>query len=833
MSYNPNETNEYSSQSNFPSTGRIGTLYLAIDNNKLYRWDGSSYQQVSPGSAVFLSSANNGLNATGGNVQLGGSLATTTIIDQNSKDITFDGTGNFGIGVTGPTARLEVGGTTGAISGLKLNSLTSSTTAQSSNGKVLSVDTVGNVVLQNGSQSTSVGLDFNTLDALLSLRITSGTYTGAFRVAAAGMINWYFNNLALIQFVRDIPEYVRQYLELYLSKVATGDATNGYRYILDIDSDLSTPVNPDSHDSYAATFLSLVKGYVEATGNIAWFTSRVNQITDIAYYNLALAQKASGLVNTFQTSAWGSYSSVAQLMDNAEAWRGLDDFIFTLNYTGQTSNVAYYTTIRDGVLNGIFNSTTGLRDATNNRFFVNDTRPTATGVFYPDAICQIWPELKRLPEQVAGAFAGARSYFESVAPNWHHNNYDLSGFVWPHIAALYAMRGEVENPSEQLRQVNAIWSSTPNMVRVDRLGFIHLTKQFLRNINYYTNTIPSNKLGTGSRDGTKFLRDDGVYSSIPSGGSPGGSTTQVQYNNAGAFAGASKVNINNNGSLELLVDSSPLTPSAGEVGLFARSVADRILPAYMGPSGLDSAMQPLIGRNSVSIFRAYPGARTVTAIGMALTATGTATAQGAFATTNIYTSTIGLEYLVTTAATNAVAGFRVGTTTATMPYWRGNSAGRGGFTVIVRFGPATGVGTTAGTDRMFVGMQSGTAAPTDVNPSTLTNIVGAGYDSTDANWQILFNDGTSTATKVDTGVAVPTADRSNRYEVAIFCPPNGSAISVQFTDLSPGGITITASNSVDIPSNTTFLGIRGYHSVGGTSSVVGFGLMSIYSEIDI
>ena len=44
---------------------------------------------------------------------------------------------------------------------------------------------------------------------------------------------------------------------------------------------------------------------------------------------------------------------------------------------------------------------------------------------------------------------------------------------------------------------------------------------------------------TGTPDGTKFLRDDGTLA-VPSGsGTPGGSTTQIQYNNAGAFGGSS------------------------------------------------------------------------------------------------------------------------------------------------------------------------------------------------------------------------------------------------------------------------------------------------------
>lgn len=44
---------------------------------------------------------------------------------------------------------------------------------------------------------------------------------------------------------------------------------------------------------------------------------------------------------------------------------------------------------------------------------------------------------------------------------------------------------------------------------------------------------------TGTPDGTKFLRDDGSWQTVSGGGSPGGSDTQLQRNNAGAFGGIS------------------------------------------------------------------------------------------------------------------------------------------------------------------------------------------------------------------------------------------------------------------------------------------------------
>jgi hypothetical protein len=54
--------------------------------------------------------------------------------------------------------------------------------------------------------------------------------------------------------------------------------------------------------------------------------------------------------------------------------------------------------------------------------------------------------------------------------------------------------------------------------------------------------------------------------------------------------------------------------------------------------------------------------------------------------------------------------------------------------------------------RLFAGMYGTDSTPgSSTDPSSLTNIAGIGADTADANWQIMYNDGAGTATKVDTG----------------------------------------------------------------------------------
>lgn len=329
---------------------------------------------------------------------------------------------------------------------------------------------------------------------------------------------------------------------------------------------------------------------------------------------------------------------------------------------------------------------------------------------------------------------------------------------------------------------------------------------------------------------TNFLRADGTWAAPAGGGgggSPGGTSGALQWNDGGLFAGAANVRIEGD-ELRLPEIAPPTAPASGGVKLFGREVGGRILPAFIGPSGLYSALNPHFGRNKIGLFLPPGNGGAVTNMGIATAATGSSTAASV-ATTNLHTYMRRQEWLVTTASTTAVVGFRGNTAQWTLG---GPAAGLGGFHMVFRWAPATGV--TNGAHRAFAGMRGAVSAPTDVNPSTLTNICGMGYDAADANIQFMHNSGSGTATKIDLGASLPkpNADRSAVYEIALFAPPGTTQLlHYEVSDLVSGA-TSSGTVTSNLPTVTQLLTPWSMVSVGGALSVVGIAVMGLYIESD-
>lgn len=277
--------------------------------------------------------------------------------------------------------------------------------------------------------------------------------------------------------------------------------------------------------------------------------------------------------------------------------------------------------------------------------------------------------------------------------------------------------------------------------------------------------------------------------------------------------------------------STPSPPSAGTITFFGRTVAGRILPAYIGPSGRNSAIQPFLGRNKVGYWDPPGNATTVPGVfGItAPTTTGTATSRSV-ATTNLATRMRRLGYVSSTTAGTLCYQY-----INNLQFSCGSGSNDGsGFTMIARFVPSNAA--TVSGERFFCGMTTSTSAPTNVEPSSLTNCIGVAQLSTDSTQLYLVYGGSTAQTAIALTTSFPGDTHSTTaYELAIFAP-NGTANTyyVQVTNISTGAIytnTLTGASSV-IPQSTSLMNFRIWKTNNATAAAVAYDLCSIYFETD-
>jgi hypothetical protein len=228
-----------------------------------------------------------------------------------------------------------------------------------------------------------------------------------------------------------------------------------------------------------------------------------------------------------------------------------------------------------------------------------------------------------------------------------------------------------------------------------------------------------------------------------------------------------------------------------------------------GGGGADQFYNP--GAATYVDLRPIANSGTWTALGTAPPAgTGNGSAP-TINTTNKATRLFRVRYTSPTATTTSICGIRstdarffLGTTTTKAFDFRG--------------GWMMSVNTSVSTHRVFYGLRND-SAPTDVNPSTLTNMLGFGYDAADTNVQFFHNDASGTATKVSTGIAKPATDNSAAFMVRI-SSPGGATVNYEITEIVSGA-TFSGTATTDLPAATQDMRMNHYASVGGTSSTIG------------
>ncbi|HSR65112.1 MAG TPA: hypothetical protein VLM17_05845 [Xanthomonadaceae bacterium] len=299
--------------------------------------------------------------------------------------------------------------------------------------------------------------------ALDACRVRRGPCKGAYALLPRAGVVWYFASLAL-RLAWDVDPALRgntrAYLDLHLDRLRA-DYT-----IADVD-DPSRDAGwrePDSHDAYAGTLLSLACEYAQRFGDMAWFARRAALLKDVAYANLAVPQKPGGLVGAFQRPGTPGY-----LMNNCEDWHGLQRLAQLLRQRGD-GDAGYFALVADGVRAGI----DGLFDPLARRWRAADV-PLGGG-FYPALACQVYPQAFGLPVDAARCDAGY-AVLNAEAPGWE--NCDRDPYPWLALGAVAALRGDRIRASAQAACCDALASGDPARLTVNELGWLRLLRRTL------------------------------------------------------------------------------------------------------------------------------------------------------------------------------------------------------------------------------------------------------------------------------------------------------------------------------------------------------------------
>ena len=285
----------------------------------------------------------------------------------------------------------------------------------------------------------------------------------------------------------------------------------------------------------------------------------------------------------------------------------------------------------------------------------------------------------------------------------------------------------------------------------------------------------------------------------------------------------------------LLMDgqsSDPSNPSSGDLTVYSKAIAGRMMLKQIGPSGLHTALQPFLARNKVGYWE--PPGNAVTLPGVfgytAYTTTGTTATTRTIAITSLFTRMRRLGFVSSSAIAGSFAEAYVQYNQITV----GDGSGNGGFFKICRFG-ISDAATVAGA-RMFLGI--GVAgAPTNVEPSTLTNVVGIGHGASDTTMHIYYG-GSSAQTPIDLGSNFPSNTlNTDVYELALFSPTNSNnTVYYEVTRLNTGNVatgTLNGTAGTVLPSSSTLLSYHwSWRCNNATALKVGFDIMSDYIETD-
>lgn len=271
---------------------------------------------------------------------------------------------------------------------------------------------------------------------------------------------------------------------------------------------------------------------------------------------------------------------------------------------------------------------------------------------------------------------------------------------------------------------------------------------------------------------------------------------------------------------------SGTAPSTDQLRLYADRSGGRMLLKQIGPSGLDTSLQPAIFGNGIYVVAPGSAAAMNVLGGPLLTTVGTMS-HPVLVSGGLRISTSRSQTL------SAATAASISELRATFQrIWRGDAAGQGGFWARFRFAFPS-LAATATLQRGFVGL-TGTVAATATTqaPSALTSCLGVGFDSGETTLSFYNNDASGAAVKTSLGSDFPAGDAAAMFDLTIFCKSNDSQVSYEMSRLDAAGNVEGVITSSELPASTLFLASHLWINNGGTAAAVQLDCMRIYLESD-
>lgn len=286
----------------------------------------------------------------------------------------------------------------------------------------------------------------------------------------------YFSNTAALALLsggagQDYSDNVMEYLNWYLLHLNTGEAdpVNGDGSIFNYKishadqlfiSETSSGVY-DSVDSYAASFITLLRGYYEKTGDSGYLISNRNDIQRVMWAMLEMID-SDGLSMT------GNESRVKYTMDNAEVNQGLRDALFIMEEVFMTDlpesgeETSGQNDLNEQMKDALSKNTEAIESLLWNskemRYETgigkNNEVLSFTGweLFYPDATAQLFPIAMGA---VDPGTKRAELLYEKFCSEYDWENFDhlhdgYTNHYWCVLAYSGALMGDIERVDRYL-----------------------------------------------------------------------------------------------------------------------------------------------------------------------------------------------------------------------------------------------------------------------------------------------------------------------------------------------------------------------------------------------